>query len=56
MNPQQMIVYDEFARNIPGFLPGNDSAQPSGFLSKPMATVCQFGSSLKPLFYYQVFG
>ncbi|CAK8681219.1 CCR4-NOT transcription complex subunit 1-like isoform X2 [Clavelina lepadiformis] len=32
----QTTVYEEFAHCIPGFLPSNDSSQPSGFLSKPM--------------------
>lgn len=33
---QQTVVYDEFARCIPGFLPSNDISQPTGFLAKPM--------------------
>lgn len=36
VTPQQTAVYEEFARNVPGFLPSNDSSQPSGFLAKPM--------------------
>uniref|UniRef100_H2YFJ7 CCR4-NOT transcription complex subunit 1 n=1 Tax=Ciona savignyi TaxID=51511 RepID=H2YFJ7_CIOSA len=36
VTPQQTAVYEEFARCIPGFLPSNDSSQPSGFLAKPM--------------------
>nr|XP_006813651.1 PREDICTED: CCR4-NOT transcription complex subunit 1-like [Saccoglossus kowalevskii] len=32
----QTAVYEEFARNIPGFLPTNDASQPTGFLAKPM--------------------
>uniref|UniRef100_H2YFJ9 CCR4-NOT transcription complex subunit 1 n=1 Tax=Ciona savignyi TaxID=51511 RepID=H2YFJ9_CIOSA len=34
VTPQQTAVYEEFARCIPGFLPSNDSSQPSGFLAK----------------------
>ncbi|KAI8491153.1 CCR4-NOT transcription complex subunit 1, partial [Branchiostoma belcheri] len=33
---QQTAVYEEFARQIPGFLPTNEANQPSGFLAKPM--------------------
>uniref|UniRef100_F7BBD1 CCR4-NOT transcription complex subunit 1 n=1 Tax=Ciona intestinalis TaxID=7719 RepID=F7BBD1_CIOIN len=36
VTPQQTAVYEEFARCVPGFLPSNDSSQPSGFLAKPM--------------------
>lgn len=36
VSAQQIVVYDEFSRSIPGFIPSNDSTQPSGFLSKPM--------------------
>ncbi|XP_042196278.1 CCR4-NOT transcription complex subunit 1 isoform X7 [Callorhinchus milii] len=36
VDPKQLAVYEEFARNIPGFLPSNDISQPTGFLAKPM--------------------
>ncbi|XP_070574645.1 LOW QUALITY PROTEIN: CCR4-NOT transcription complex subunit 1-like [Ptychodera flava] len=36
VTPNQTAVYEEFARNIPGFLPTNDASQPTGFLAKPM--------------------
>lgn len=36
MDPKQLAVYEEFARNVPGFLPTNDLSQPTGFLAQPM--------------------
>ncbi|KAG9352545.1 hypothetical protein JZ751_020959 [Albula glossodonta] len=36
VDPKQLAVYEEFARNVPGFLPSNDLSQPSGFLAQPM--------------------
>lgn len=36
MDAKQLAVYEEFARNIPGFLPSNDLSQPTGFLAQPM--------------------
>uniref|UniRef100_A0A8C7GGZ1 CCR4-NOT transcription complex subunit 1 n=1 Tax=Oncorhynchus kisutch TaxID=8019 RepID=A0A8C7GGZ1_ONCKI len=36
VDPKQLAVYEEFARNVPGFLPSNDLSQPTGFLSQPM--------------------
>uniref|UniRef100_A0A8C2TIQ9 CCR4-NOT transcription complex subunit 1 n=1 Tax=Coturnix japonica TaxID=93934 RepID=A0A8C2TIQ9_COTJA len=33
---KQLAVYEEFARNVPGFLPTNDLTQPTGFLAQPM--------------------
>uniref|UniRef100_A0A4W3H1Q2 CCR4-NOT transcription complex subunit 1-like n=1 Tax=Callorhinchus milii TaxID=7868 RepID=A0A4W3H1Q2_CALMI len=39
VDPKQLAVYEEFARNIPGFLPSNDISQPTGFLAKPMQAV-----------------
>ncbi|XP_067356607.1 CCR4-NOT transcription complex subunit 1 isoform X5 [Channa argus] len=36
VDPKQMAVYEEFARNVPGFLPSNDLSQPTGFLAQPM--------------------
>lgn len=36
MDPKQLAVYEEFARNVPGFLPTNDLTQPTGFLAQPM--------------------
>ncbi|XP_038563054.1 CCR4-NOT transcription complex subunit 1 isoform X6 [Micropterus salmoides] len=36
VDPKQLAVYEEFARNVPGFLPSNDLTQPSGFLAQPM--------------------
>ncbi|XP_011474668.1 CCR4-NOT transcription complex subunit 1 isoform X3 [Oryzias latipes] len=36
VDPKQLAVYEEFARNIPGFLPSNDLSQPTGFLAQPM--------------------
>ena len=38
--PQQIAVYEEFARNIPGFLPLSEPSLPAG-VAKPMA-VSQF--------------
>ncbi|XP_010750315.1 CCR4-NOT transcription complex subunit 1 isoform X5 [Larimichthys crocea] len=36
VDPKQLAVYEEFARNVPGFLPSNDLSQPTGFLAQPM--------------------
>ncbi|XP_039209489.1 CCR4-NOT transcription complex subunit 1 isoform X5 [Crotalus tigris] len=36
VDPKQLAVYEEFARNVPGFLPTNDSSQPTGILAQPM--------------------
>ncbi|XP_054906443.1 CCR4-NOT transcription complex subunit 1 isoform X4 [Poeciliopsis prolifica] len=36
VDSKQLAVYEEFARNIPGFLPSNDLSQPTGFLAQPM--------------------
>ncbi|XP_075998562.1 CCR4-NOT transcription complex subunit 1 isoform X4 [Genypterus blacodes] len=36
VDPKQLAVYEEFARNVPGFLPSNDQSQPTGFLAQPM--------------------
>ncbi|XP_043935455.1 CCR4-NOT transcription complex subunit 1 [Protopterus annectens] len=36
VDPKQLAVYEEFARNVPGFLPSNDTSQPTGFLAQPM--------------------
>ncbi|KAM6937379.1 CCR4-NOT transcription complex subunit 1 [Xenentodon cancila] len=36
VDPKQLAVYEEFARNIPGFLPSNDLSQPTGFMAQPM--------------------
>ncbi|XP_064885102.1 CCR4-NOT transcription complex subunit 1 isoform X17 [Columba livia] len=36
VDPKQLAVYEEFARNVPGFLPTNDLTQPTGFLAQPM--------------------
>ncbi|VFV41148.1 CCR4-NOT transcription complex subunit 1 isoform X6 [Panthera pardus] len=36
VDPKQLAVYEEFARNVPGFLPTNDLSQPTGFLAQPM--------------------
>uniref|UniRef100_A0A8B9ZK45 CCR4-NOT transcription complex subunit 1 n=1 Tax=Anas platyrhynchos TaxID=8839 RepID=A0A8B9ZK45_ANAPL len=38
VDPKQLAVYEEFARNVPGFLPTNDLTQPTGFLAQPMKT------------------
>ena len=38
--PQQIAVYEEFARNIPGFLPLSEPALPPG-VAKPMAVSLQ---------------
>ena len=35
---QQISVYEEFARNIPGFLNSGESPQNTGFMAKPMAS------------------
>lgn len=40
VDPKQLAVYEEFARNMPGFLPSNDLSQPTGFLAQPMK-VCK---------------
>lgn len=39
VDPKQLAVYEEFARNVPGFLPSNDLSQPTGFLAQPMKVV-----------------
>uniref|UniRef100_A0A667XKI2 CCR4-NOT transcription complex subunit 1 n=1 Tax=Myripristis murdjan TaxID=586833 RepID=A0A667XKI2_9TELE len=39
VDPKQLAVYEEFARNVPGFLPSNDLSQPTGFLAQPMKAV-----------------
>ncbi|XP_008573413.1 PREDICTED: CCR4-NOT transcription complex subunit 1 [Galeopterus variegatus] len=39
VDPKQLAVYEEFARNVPGFLPTNDLSQPTGFLAQPMKAV-----------------
>ncbi|CAH2323826.1 CCR4-NOT transcription complex subunit 1 isoform X9 [Pelobates cultripes] len=36
VDSKQLAVYEEFARNVPGFLPTNDLTQPTGFLAQPM--------------------
>ncbi|KAM9815706.1 CCR4-NOT transcription complex subunit 1 isoform 3-T3 [Syngnathus typhle] len=36
VDQKQLAVYEEFARNVPGFLPSNDLTQPTGFLAQPM--------------------
>ncbi|XP_035388324.1 CCR4-NOT transcription complex subunit 1 isoform X8 [Electrophorus electricus] len=36
VDPKQLAVYEEFARNVPGFLPSNDLSQPTGILAQPM--------------------
>ncbi|XP_035217967.1 CCR4-NOT transcription complex subunit 1-like [Stegodyphus dumicola] len=36
VTPQQMAVYEEFARMIPGFLPNGGREQQSSFVNKPM--------------------
>lgn len=33
VDPKQLAVYEEFVRNVPGFLPTNDLSQPTGFFS-----------------------
>lgn len=43
MDPKQLAVYEEFARNVPGFLPTNDLSQPTGFLAQPMKVSTCFG-------------
>lgn len=48
VDPKQLAVYEEFARNVPGFLPSNDLSQPTGFLAQPMKV--QTLKSLKRLF------
>lgn len=43
VDPKQLAVYEEFARNVPGFLPSNDLSQPTGFLAQPMkVSLCSF--------------
>lgn len=39
VTPQQMTVYEEFARNIPGFLPLSERDAQALFMPKPV-TVC----------------
>lgn len=41
VDPKQLAVYEEFARNVPGFLPTNDSTQPTGILAQPMKVEIQ---------------
>ena len=43
VDPKQLAVYEEFARNVPGFLPTNDLSQPTGFLAQPMKVNTSFG-------------
>ena len=43
VDPKQLAVYEEFARNVPGFLPSNDLSQPTGFLAQPMKVSFCFG-------------
>lgn len=43
----QLSVYEEFARNIPGFLPAGDPTFPSGGVPKPQPT---YGDDSLPLF------
>ncbi|XP_041123610.1 CCR4-NOT transcription complex subunit 1 isoform X1 [Polyodon spathula] len=45
VDPKQLAVYEEFARNVPGFLPSNDLSQPTGFLAQPMK---QFSPAQQP--------
>lgn len=42
VDPKQLAVYEEFARNVPGFLPSNDLSQPTGFLAQPMKVRMMF--------------
>lgn len=42
VDPKQLAVYEEFARNVPGFLPTNDLSQPTGFLAQPMKVNTSF--------------
>uniref|UniRef100_H2YFJ5 CCR4-NOT transcription complex subunit 1 n=1 Tax=Ciona savignyi TaxID=51511 RepID=H2YFJ5_CIOSA len=56
VTPQQTAVYEEFARCIPGFLPSNDSSQPSGFLAKPMQVKLNNLFWKKPESWYSVLG
>lgn len=42
VDPKQLAVYEEFARNVPGFLPSNDLSQPTGFLAQPMKVQTPF--------------
>ncbi|KAK8770607.1 hypothetical protein V5799_012928 [Amblyomma americanum] len=46
VTPQQMAVYEEFARNIPGFQPISERDQPSLFLPKPVVRQTGFASSV----------
>ncbi|KAG0416949.1 hypothetical protein HPB47_006047 [Ixodes persulcatus] len=46
VTPQQMAVYEEFARNIPGFQPISERDQPSLFLPKPVVRQTGFSSGV----------
>ncbi|XP_075733812.1 CCR4-NOT transcription complex subunit 1 isoform X1 [Rhipicephalus microplus] len=46
VTPQQMAVYEEFARNIPGFQPISERDQPSLFIPKPVVRQTGFASSV----------
>lgn len=47
VDPKQLAVYEEFARNVPGFLPSNDLSQPTGFLAQPMKVAAPIPPSLQ---------
>lgn len=49
VDPKQLAVYEEFARNVPGFLPTNDLTQPTGFLAQPMKVEVSELTSLRVL-------
>lgn len=48
VDAKQLAVYEEFARNIPGFLPSNDLSQPTGFLAQPMKVNEEYGVTVTP--------
>ncbi|XP_077542745.1 CCR4-NOT transcription complex subunit 1 isoform X6 [Haemaphysalis longicornis] len=47
---QQMAVYEEFARNIPGFQPISERDQPSLFLPKPVVRQTGFADDMTHLY------
>lgn len=50
--PQQIAVYEEFARNIPGFLPLSEPALPAG-VARPMPV--SGNSSFNSLSFFDAF-
>ncbi|XP_054715657.1 CCR4-NOT transcription complex subunit 1-like [Uloborus diversus] len=45
VTPQQMGVYEEFARMIPGFLPNGEREQTNSFINKPVAIMTPYSAT-----------